>query len=91
MKKLLSALLIGAAHFSASAANPAITDVFTADPAPIVHNDTVYVYVGRDEAKPDEHYKMHEWLVYSSKDMVNWTSHGSPLKPTDFDWCSGSA
>ncbi|MCG9696748.1 glycoside hydrolase family 43 protein [Shewanella sp. Isolate11] len=76
---------------SALAANPVITDVFTADPAPMVHGDTVYVYVGHDEAKPDEGYTMHEWLVYSSTDMVNWKSYPSPLKPTDFSWSSGEA
>ncbi len=91
MKKIIAGLIAGAVSYSAVAANPAITDVFTADPAPIVHNDTVYVYVGRDEAKPDEFYTMNEWLVYSSTDMVNWKSHGSPLKPTDFEWSSGAA
>ena len=91
MKKLLTSIALASLSFSAVAANPAITDKFTADPAPIVYNDTVYVYVGRDEAKPDEGYTMHEWLVYSSTDMVNWKSHGSPFKPTDFSWSSGSA
>lgn len=73
------------------AANPIITDVFTADPAPMVHGDTVYLYVGQDEAKPDQHYVMNRWLVFSSQDLVNWTSHGSPLRPTDFEWSSGAA
>jgi beta-xylosidase len=91
MKKLAIALLSGSAALTAYAGNPAITDVFTADPAPIVHDGTVYVYVGQDEAKPGEGYTMNRWLVYSSEDMVNWKSHGSPLKPTDFEWSSGSA
>lgn len=86
-------LIIASAFYSLTslAANPAITDAFTADPAPMVHDGKVYVYVGKDDAKPDEGYTMNEWLVYSSTDMVNWTSHGSPLKPTDFTWSSGSA
>ena len=45
-----------AAAFSAvavHATNPIITDVFTADPAAIVHGDTVYLYTGHDEAKPN--------------------------------------
>lgn len=45
--------------------NPIITDVFTADPAAIVHKDTVYLYAGHDEAPNDFHfYKMNEWLVF---------------------------
>lgn len=29
--------------------NPLVKDKFTADPAPLVHNDTLYLYVGHDE------------------------------------------
>jgi beta-xylosidase len=73
------------------AGNPIITDVFTADPAPLVHRDTVYLYVGQDEAAPHEGYKMNRWLCYSSRDMKKWTSHGSPLAPRDFKWAVGDA
>lgn len=74
------------------AANPIITDVFTADPAPLVVGDTVYLYVGQDDA-PNERagYVLPRWLCFSSKDLINWTPHGSPLKPTDFAWSSGEA
>jgi hypothetical protein len=71
---------------SVQAANPIIKDVFTADPAALVHGDTVYLYVGQDEAPPNSHYRMNRWLCYSSKDMKSWTSHGSPLAVTDFSW-----
>jgi len=91
MKKLICALLFMSAIPATFADNPVITDVFTADPAPLVHGDTVYVYVGQDEAEPDQGYVMNRWLVFSSKDMVTWTSHGSPLKPADFEWSTGSA
>ncbi len=76
-----------------AAANPIITDVFTADPAVFVHQGTVYLYVGQDEAPNDRHagYVMNRWLCYSSTDMVTWTSHGSPLKPKDFTWAKGDA
>lgn len=76
---------------SAFAENPIVTDVFTADPAPLVVGDTVYLYVGHDEAPPNEFYRMNEWLVFSSKDMKNWKPEGSPLKPTDFKWAKGDA
>ncbi|MEO0055889.1 MAG: hypothetical protein RLZZ50_1836 [Verrucomicrobiota bacterium] len=73
------------------AANPIITDVFTADPAAIVHGDTVYLYTGHDEAKPNQGYTMHDWLCYSSKDMKTWTPHGALLAVKDFAWAKSDA
>lgn len=76
----------------AQAANPAITEVLTADPAALVHDDTVYLYTGHDEAKDNkDFYKMSKWLVFSSTDMVNWKNHGSPLAVKDFKWAKGDA
>jgi beta-xylosidase len=66
--------------------NPIIRDVFTADPVALVYNDTVYLYVGHDEAKDGEMFTMREWLCFSSKDMRAWMSHGPIMKPTDFKW-----
>jgi len=66
--------------------NPIIKDLFTADPAPLVHNDTVYLYVGHDEAKGKEMFTMWEWLCFSSKDMKAWTPHGPIMRVTDFKW-----
>ena len=72
--------------------NPVIRDKFTADPAALVHNDTVFLYAGHDEAPDDfNFYRMNEWLVYSSTDMVNWKEHPIPLKTTDFKWAKGDA
>ena len=72
--------------------NPIIKDKFTADPAALVYNDTVYLYAGHDEAPNDfNFYRMNEWLVYSSSDLVNWTEHPVPLKTSDFDWAKGDA
>jgi hypothetical protein len=72
-------------------ANPVLRDRFTADPAPLVVGDTVYLYVGRDEAKRDDFFLMKEWLSYSSKDLRHWTAHGAFMKPTDFKWAVGDA
>jgi beta-galactosidase len=69
-----------------SGENPIIRDIFTADPAPLIYRDTVYLYVGHDEAKGNEMFNMKEWLCYSSTDMKNWTPHGPIMKPTDFKW-----
>jgi hypothetical protein len=70
------------------AANPIISDIFTADPTAIVHGDTVYLYAGQDES-PGRGYRMFRWVTYSSKDMNTWTSHGSLLSPRDFSWARG--
>lgn len=72
--------------------NPIITDKYTADPAAIVYQDTVFLYVGHDEAEPGYgFYNLNEWLVYSSTDMVNWKEYDVPLRAEDFEWASGDA
>ena len=78
--------------------NPLITDKFTADPAPMVHEGTLYLYVGHDEyyegedsASGGKEFNITEWLCYSTTDMKTWTDHGSVLKPTDFKWAVGEA
>lgn len=97
MKHALLSILIAPAAFLAGAAglhagNPIITDVFTADPAPLVVGDTVYLYAGQDEAKgPRDGYRMNRWLCFSSKDMKTWKPEGSPLAPANFAWAKGDA
>lgn len=59
--------------------NPIIQTKLTADPAPMVHNGTVYLYTSRDQAPVEGgmgNFQMFEWLLYTSEDMVNWTDHG---------------
>ncbi|MBG8553431.1 glycoside hydrolase family 43 protein [Hymenobacter sp. BT594] len=77
---------------SASGSNPIIKQKYTADPAALVHNGTVYLYAGHDEAPaPQQAYVMHEWLVFSSKDMVSWQEHPSPLNVKAFAWARDDA
>lgn len=72
--------------------NPIIKDKYTADPAALVYKDKVYLYAGHDQAPDDVNsYRMNEWLLYSSSDMVNWQEHPVPLKPADFTWAKGDA
>ncbi|WP_207495886.1 glycoside hydrolase family 43 protein [Aridibaculum aurantiacum] len=72
--------------------NPIIQHKYTADPAALVHNDTVYLYTGHDEApRREQRYVMHDWLVFSSTDMVNWKEHPVPLTVKDFTWAKGDA
>jgi beta-xylosidase len=88
-----SLCVLGLISFTAlHAANPIITDVLTADPAAIVHQGTVYLYTGHDEAgEKDTTYKMTKWLVFSSTDMTTWTPHASPLSLADFPWAKKNA
>ncbi|WP_247716407.1 glycoside hydrolase family 43 protein [Sinomicrobium weinanense] len=74
------------------AQNPVITHKYTADPAALVHNDSVYLYTGHDEAAKDfNFYDMKEWLVFSSADMVHWKEHKVPLRVSDFKWAKADA
>lgn len=72
--------------------NPIITHKYTADPAALVYKDKVYLYTGHDVApQKDARYVMHDWAVFSTSDMVNWTEHAVPLKTTDFAWAKDDA
>ena len=89
MRKIfLSAFL--AAAVSAAAQNPFVQTWCTSDPAPMVHDGTLYVYTGHDEDGAD-FFWMQEWRVYSTQDMVNWTDHGSPLALESFSWADDRA
>ena len=74
----------------AKAQNPFVQTWCTSDPAPMVHNGTMYVYTGHDEDGAD-FFWMQEWRVYSTQDMVNWLDHGSPLALESFSWADDRA
>lgn len=95
-KTLISAapvfLLIVASPFGSTAQNPIVQTYYTADPAPMVHNGTVYLYTSHDEdVTVRNFFTMNDWRCYSSTDMVNWTDHGSVLSYKDFEWSRGDA
>src|SRR5690606_37036945 len=76
----------------ASADNPIVQTLYTADPAPVVHEGTVYLYTSHDEdVTVNDFFTMNDWRLYTSQDMVNWRDHGSPLSYRDFAWSSGDA
>jgi arabinoxylan arabinofuranohydrolase len=72
--------------------NPIIQTKYTADPAPMVFDSTVYLYTSHDEDDA-KGFKMFNWMLYTSNDMVNWTDHGivagvrEPHKT--FEWADG--
>nr|WP_321410986.1 glycoside hydrolase family 43 protein [uncultured Carboxylicivirga sp.] len=72
--------------------NPIITHKYTADPATLVYNDTVYLYAGHDEAPAGHNgYVLNEWLIFKSTDLKNWEEHPVPFRVNEFEWAAGSA
>jgi len=77
---------------SISGQNPVITHIFTSDPAELVYGDSVYLFTGHDEASvSDDGFRMYNWHVFSSADMVNWKDHGPVLSLSDFSWAVANA
>ena len=61
--------------------------MYTADPAPMVYGDTLYLYTTHDEDQIiNNFYTMKNWYVFSTKDMVNWEKHGQILSLDDIPW-----
>lgn len=74
---------------------PLVQTKYTADPAPLVDGDTLFLYTSHDaspEDIPDLNEKssagffMYDWLLWSTTDMVNWTAHGAVASLQDFKW-----
>ena len=71
-------------------ANPLLPAIFTADPAPLVHNCTFYIAAGHDEGTTG--FFLRDWYVLSSTDMVNWTDNGAPVMSlSTFTWADSNA
>lgn len=88
LKRLLlvpAMLACGVPLGAARADNPIIQTRFTADPAPLVHDGVVYLYTSHDEDDADG-FKMLDWRLYSSTDMVNWTDRGVVASLKTFPW-----
>lgn len=79
-----------------STGNPILADgsIYSADPAPLVVNDTVYILAGRDEAGADVNsFIMNQWQIFESKTATpsggEWTLHQNIAEPqTLFKWAS---
>ncbi|MBR6081965.1 MAG: family 43 glycosylhydrolase, partial [Salinivirgaceae bacterium] len=88
MKQLFAtATLLATAICASAQQNPIIKTVFTPDPAPYVHGDTVYLFVDHDEDDAT-YFKMKDWLLFSTTDMVNWTYLGAPVSTETFSWAA---
>lgn len=73
-----------------NAQNPIVQTAYTADPAPLVYNDKLYLYTSHDE-DDSTWFTMNDWKLYSTDDMVNWTEHPTPLSFKTFEWARGDA
>ncbi|KAF9881634.1 hypothetical protein CkaCkLH20_00780 [Colletotrichum karsti] len=70
--------------------NPIVQTIYTADPAPLVHDGRVYLFTGHDE-DGSTNFDMRDWRLFSSADMANWQHHGSPMDLSAFSWASRDA
>lgn len=66
--------------------NPIFKHVFTADPAPVVWGDTLWLFTGHDAKGGQNNYVMPDWCVFSTTDMKHWREYPRTLKATDFAW-----
>lgn len=72
--------------------NPITDELYTADPAPMVDGDTLYLYTTHDEDKlVDNFYTMYDWYCFTTKDMVNWEKHGPIFSLDDISWADDRA
>src|SRR5690606_33119383 len=89
LKLLLGCLLL--LHvYNANAQNPIVQTMYTADPAPMVYNDKIYLYTSHDEDNATW-FVMDDWKLYTTEDMINWTDHGVVASYKTFHWAKGDA
>lgn len=64
--------------------------IYTADPAVMVKDGTVYLYSTHDEQSPEgQDYRMYDYRLWSSDDLEHWNNRGAVLTYSDFDWARG--
>lgn len=67
---------------------PVVQTKYTADPAPMLHNDTIFLYTSHDEDNA-EGFLMKNWLLYTTTDMKNWQDRGIVAGLENFEWYKG--
>ena len=75
-------------HDFESTGTPIVRDKYTADPAALVDNDTLWLFTGHDMLSQNKDYVMRDWLLYSTTDLRHWTEYPSPLRIDDFTWAA---
>jgi len=85
--KLLITVLLGVAAGPGYAYNPVVQTIYTADPAPVVHDGVCYLYTDHDEdVLVKNFFTMKDWRCFTTTDMVNWTDHGTVASLRNFKW-----
>ena len=86
---LVVVFMVVSLNKSLHAQNPIIQTVFTADPAPLVHNDTLFLFTGHDEDNATQKgFIMNDYLCFSTTDMVNWTHYGPVFHVDSLGWAA---
>jgi len=71
------------------ARNPVIQTMYTADPALVVHDGTLYLFSSHDQDVGEKNnFNMKDWILATTTDMVNWTQHGAIASLRDFPWAA---
>lgn len=96
LPSVLSALIIGALLLAlqpAHAANPVVTNLYTADPTIRYFDGKYWLYTTHDEssAKSLVTFDMRDWRAYSSTDLKTWTDHGAIMRIEDIAWATDDA
>ncbi|MDA3927348.1 MAG: glycoside hydrolase family 43 protein [Prolixibacteraceae bacterium] len=87
LKLIIGIYVFILSSFVGNTQNPVIQTYYTADPAPMVYDGTVYLYTSHDEDETVKNFfTMLDWRCYSSTDMVNWTDHGAVASLKSFGW-----
>jgi arabinoxylan arabinofuranohydrolase len=74
----------------AQADNPIIQTIYTADPAPLIYNNTIYLFADHDEDGATN-FNNRDWRLFSSTDMSNWRDHGVVMNLATFSWANDRA
>jgi arabinoxylan arabinofuranohydrolase len=88
-KLALSLLFLNGAGL-VTADNPIIQTIYTADPAPYVYNDRLWLFADHDEPNSNT-YIMKDWRLFATDDVVNWQDYGVVMSLKTFSWATDRA
>ncbi|MBN2534551.1 MAG: family 43 glycosylhydrolase [Spirochaetales bacterium] len=81
------ALLIDHPGLNGISRNPIVSHIYTADPTARSFNGRIYIYASHDLDDQTD-YRMYDYHIFSSEDLVNWQDHGVGLHKDDISWAS---
>lgn len=79
------------AHVWEATGNPIVTHKYTADPAALVYNDTLFIFTGQDARGGQTGYNIPNWCCFATTDMKHFWEYSTPLKSSDFAWASANS